>query len=136
MKPAARLLTRSAISEPANGADRPRRAGMRGLYCGKGERQAEEIVTRIVGRIAVLLDGAQEIGHRAVKAVVEPGTLQHRTRNAGLGEKRYRLVLQIRSGARQATRGSRDIGRVEGAKPGMRIEDQRSLAAVECDKSL
>ena len=76
--PAATLLTLIAISERANGTDRPRRAGMRGLDRGKGEPQAEEIVARIVGRLAPFLDGAQELGHRSVKAVVEPGALELR----------------------------------------------------------
>ena len=48
----------------------------------KQSARLDEIAARAVERLAVLLDGDEQLAHRAGEPVVEPGPFKHRARDA------------------------------------------------------
>src|SRR5688572_16097855 len=109
---------------------------MRRLDRREAERKAVEVAASAVERLAVFLDGDEELAHRAGETVVEPCALKRRPRDAVGGRQRDRLLAEIRPGAGEAALGAADKGPVERTVLDRRVEDQRRLAAVEGDQRL
>ena len=120
---------------PAPAAAAPRRGGPRAPAGagdgGEAERQAPEVAAGAVLGLAILLDGGEELAHRAAEPVVEPGPLE-RGGGAAVGRRqRHRLLAEVRPDARQAPQGSGHRRGVARAVGGRAVEGERGLAAVD-----
>src|SRR5436190_24251207 len=113
-------LNRS-VPDAADLAGRDRAAGLGAGARREAEGEALEVLTRAVGWLAPLLDGQEQLGHRAVEAVVEPGALELWPRDAAARVERDGLFGQARALAGDRALGAGDVGAIGLAEADVRV---------------
>src|SRR5689334_17944369 len=90
---------------------------------GEAEGNAFQIVFGAVGGIAVLFDGQEKLGHRAVEAVGEPGAFEFWFRPAFIGVEGDGLLGEAWALADEGAFAAGDVGLVVAAEFYIRIKD-------------